>query len=169
MVDRCVVTTINSNGEPQARVLVLRDLNDRLALFLNESSNKHSEFQNSKTISVLIFLPSIGIQYRLSCELCPVKREDVAKAWAFRPTTSKLLDALYSQYPQSSKIPGHNWLTLQLNRLSVPKAAPNSVLGFFLEVINVDYLKLATESEVHKRFLFHRNERNEWHVDSLMP
>ena len=87
----CVVSTVAAGGEPSARVLVVRELNlgtrttspsapqsdDRhtraanpaLGIFVNASSPKVDEFSRSSTVAVLIYLPSVMVQYRLRCTL----------------------------------------------------------------------------------------------------
>ncbi|MEM7077756.1 MAG: pyridoxamine 5'-phosphate oxidase family protein, partial [Pseudomonadota bacterium] len=40
----CTVASVDADGEPQARTLVLRNVEEQLALFINASSPKWSQF-----------------------------------------------------------------------------------------------------------------------------
>ena len=95
----CVLATVDANGEPQARVLVLREVGARLALFINGTSPKHAELQSAAHHAVLIFLASQGVQYRLSVVLEPLPSEVVRRSWLDRPRIPKVMDWLYEKRP----------------------------------------------------------------------
>ena len=166
----CVVATIDNENEPNLRTLVLRDVDDRLALFVNRTSPKVAEFENSSTVAVLIYLPSVSVQYRLTCELAPVNDRIVRESWQMRPETAKKLDVLYESFPQGSAIPSQFWLQDQIDKTDLPKQATASVVGYFLEPKAVVRLELHDErGGVHWAQRFCIDVTGNWIVTTQIP
>lgn len=166
----CVVATVNKENEPNLRTLVLRDVENRLAIFVNRTSQKVGEFANSSTVAVLIYLPSISVQYRLNCELAAISSRIVKESWLLRPQTSKKLDVLYESYPQGAEIPSDEWLKDQLDRIGLPTEATPSVAGYFLQPKNVTRLELHDEpGSVHRAQRYSIDPDGFWTVTTQMP
>ena len=163
----CVVATVDATGEPQARVLVLRDIESRLAIFANGTSPKASEFQQSERIAVLAWLPSLGVQYRISCRLEAMDAHIVRESWQLRPLPAKRLDWLYERSPQGSFVEDRETLLARLAEME-SAAAPDNALGFFLDPARVDRLALDNDSGVHERHLFER-QTDGWSRQLLIP
>ena len=163
----CVVSSVDADGEPQARVLVLRDIESRLAIFFNGSSPKASEFDHSYCISVLSWLPSLGVQYRMACRLEAIDPQVVRESWQLRPLAAKRLDWLYQRSPQGSTVEDRETLLARLEQME-SDTAPANALGFFLDPMRIDRLALDNETGVHDRHLFER-EGNEWRCQTLIP
>ena len=163
----CVVSSVDANGEPQARVLVLRDVDSRLAIFFNGSSPKAGEFGSGDRISVLAWLPSLGVQYRISCRLEAVDPRVVRESWQLRPLAAKRLDWLYQRSPQGSAVADRDTLLARLAQME-SDTAPDNALGFFLDPERVDRLALDNETGVHDRRLFQRDGHG-WGCKLLIP
>ena len=163
----CVVSSVDATGEPQARVLVLRDVDSRLAIFFNGSSPKASEFGLGNHISVLAWLPSLGVQYRISCRLEAMDPRIVRESWQLRPLAAKRLDWLYQRSPQGSVVDDRETLLAQLAQME-SDAAPANALGFFLDPERVDRLILDNDTGIHDRRLFERQD-GAWRCQTLIP
>ena len=59
----CVLATVDEDGRPEARTLVLRQVEDDLALFMHTSSPKWQQLQHGGSINT--YWPSVEIQYRM--------------------------------------------------------------------------------------------------------
>ncbi len=163
----CVVASVDANGEPQARVLVLRDIDTRLAIFANGTSPKAGEFGQSECVSVLVWLPSLGVQYRIACQLEAMDPDIVRESWQLRPLSAKRFDWLYERVPQGSAVADRETLLARLAQME-SATAPVNALGFFLDPVRVDRLALDNESGVHDRRLFER-EADGWSRQLLIP
>ena len=168
----CVLATVDAAGEPQARVLVLRDLDARLALFINGTSPKQAELQFARRHAVLLFLSTLGVQYRLSAELQPMPSEIVCRSWLDRPRIPKVVDWLYEHdHPQSSAAPSRDHLDRRFaeldERLPAHIEAPPNALGYYLNIERLERLELAND-RVHSRRRFERNGA-EWSMTELIP
>ncbi len=150
----CTLSTVDAQGEPQARTLVLRELDGRLAIFINASSPKWLEFNNSESVSALVYLPSQSLQYRVQAKVASVPKAVVDESWLLRPDTPKRLDWYYEdKQPQSSRIVDPNTLAQRLSELmpDLPSAAPPTAKGLFLDPLSIERLRLNNTGTPHER------------------
>ncbi len=166
----CVVSSVNAAGEPEARVLVLRNQDEQLAIFFNATSPKFVEFSQSKTVSVLTFMPSIQLQYRLRCVLEPIDESTVHESWGLRGDAPKRMDWLYERHSQSTEIGTREALLAGLEALTLPDplVAPDTACGFYLRASEVERLDLNQSNGVHDRRLYRRVD-DSWSEAVLVP
>lgn len=176
----CVLATVEQ-GEPRARTVVLREIEapasqppepsgtaeTRLGFFLNRTSAKHAQFAESATVAVLVYLPSVNAQYRITCHLEPVPAPIVHDRWALRPTVAKRLDWLYDRHPQGTAMPSRAALA-ELLQAPCPDAAPASAIGYYIAPLEVERLLLAAPDAIHDRRRYRRVEAG-WEEDALVP
>lgn len=167
MAGVAIVASVTTAGEPAARTLVLRDLDAELALFINETSPKMAEFEASETIALVVWLPSIQIQYRLTARLEAIPTDVVHESWQLRPDPPKKMDWVYQRHPQSTEIASRDAL-LDVLPDEVPANAPDTAVGFFLRVDLLERLDLGQANGVHDRRLFRRTETG-WREAVLVP
>jgi pyridoxamine 5'-phosphate oxidase len=168
----CVVATIDAEHNPQARVVVLRDLERRFAIFINATSPKHHELSLSRRHAVLVYLASLGVQYRLTVLLEPVAPAIVHASWAERPRIPKVMDWLYEHFrPQTSEVASRDEFMdrfADLDRqLSTDVSAPSTAVGYFLIVEQAERLELAGDRP-HTRVRYRRNG-TVWQATHLLP
>ena len=166
MANLCVLAT-TSAGEPEARTLVLRDVEGRLGLFFNASSPKARQIARSATVAVLVYLPSLSRQYRIRTTLEAIPAHIVGANWKLRPDVPKKMDWLYGYRPQSSVIASREALLNALGS-TVPEHAPESAIGYYLAPLAVERLDLAQDNGVHDRRRYVRRGAY-WHEEVLVP
>lgn len=174
----CVVSTITAGGEPSARVLVVRELDPDanrpessvLGIFVNASSPKVDEFSNSSTVAVLIYLPSVMVQYRLRCTLDPIEPDVVREAWQMRPEIPKRMDWVYETNPQSSEIASRAALLDAVASQSREQSllAPESAVGYVFQPFEVERLDLSGRDAPHDRRRYTARE-GDWVEAVLVP
>ena len=173
----CVVSTVTAAGEPSARVLVVRELDldtgaadPSLGIFVNTSSPKVDEFSRSSSVAVLIYLPSVMVQYRLRCTLDAIDPTIVREAWQMRPETPKRMDWVYETHPQSSEIASRDALIDAVASKSRAEClfAPDSAVGHLLQPIELERLDLSRGDEPHDRRRYSVREGN-WVEAVLVP
>ena len=154
----CVVSTVTAAGEPSARVLVVRELDletgaadPSIGVFVNASSPKIEEFARSSTVAVLIYLPSVMVQYRLRCALDPIDPGLVHRAWQMRPEIPQRMDWLYETHPQSSEIASRRKLIDAVWHAEQPLVAPESAVGYRFRPFEVEVLDLGHTDAPHDR------------------
>ena len=165
----CLLATVG-DGEPHARMLVLRDVDERLALFFNANSAKAEELDQSKTVAIVVYLPSMAVQYRLTCDLRAIPPNIVADSWQLRPPIPKRLDWLYQRHPQGSAVESRERLVEMLAEMAetTPTTAPDSAIGYFLLPNAVERLHLAQPDGIHDRRRY-RRDGGSWQEAVLVP
>ena len=161
----CVLATVDSLNQPQLRTLVLRDLDDRLAVFVNATSPK---WPSMRRVAVLVYLESLGVQYRLDCDSEPVSASTVRTHWRLRPDIPKKMDWLYERHPQSSQFDSREQLLAALAALPEPTDAPDSARGLYLAPQRIERLNVNHASGVHDRRQW-QLENGTWRERTLAP
>ena len=173
----CMLASVDG-GEPRVRTLVLRDLAPAgsvadgfaatgFGLFLNRTSPKVREFAQSDAVAVLVYLPSLAVQYRLRCRLQPLPAHEVRESWRLRPAVPKRMDWLYEQSPQSSVIGSREELVKRLQGPE-PTAAPATAVGFLLNTDSVERLDLGQANGIHDRRRY-TVDADQWIEEILVP
>jgi len=168
----CVLATVDDRNVPHARVVVLRDLNARLAIFINSTSPKHAQLQNGSRYSVLVYLASLGVQYRLTAGLEEVSPDIVRRNWRERPRIPKVMDWLYRKARvQSSSVSSRRDLLDAYAALDaeLPQSieAPPDAVGYYFIVDEVERLELSG-TQVHSRQR-HVRTADGWQTIELVP
>lgn len=167
----CTLATVDEAGHPQARTVILRDLEGRLAVFLNETSPKWQQVNDSRSVAVVVWLPSVSVQYRLQCHARPVAKPQVHASWQLRPEVPKRLDWFYTRVqPQSSAIHSRSALQAGLGdlRLREPLVAPRTSGGIYLEPFKVERLNLSMPDGLHDRRTW-QLRGDGWHEHVVVP
>jgi pyridoxamine 5'-phosphate oxidase len=167
----CTTATVDADNQPQARTLVLRDVDSRLALFLNQTSPKWEQISQSGVICVVVWLPSLNIQYRVQSHVEPVAKGLVDESWLLRPDVPKQLDWFYTtQQAQSSQLPSRDALLQQLAATDEQhyQRAPATAQGWYLLPFYIDRLDLSHSSGVHDRRAFSLRD-GQWQESVLVP
>ena len=167
----CTVATVDSAGEPQARTMVLREVEQNLALFGNATSPKWQQIANQGLVCIVVWLPSLGVQYRLRCKADPVPKNLIDDSWLLRPRMPKQLDWYYAtKAAQSSTLDSRTALLTDLSTLDQAEhqTAPATAQGWYLTPKHVDRLDLNHPSGVHERCAFDLVD-GDWQASPLVP
>ena len=164
----CVLATVDQRGMPQARTLVLRDIPEGLAIYINASSPKWQ--QSQEHVAIQVWWPSVQIQYRMQarCELLPAQH--IAESWQLRPDVPKQMDWLYQQRPQSSEVNDRDELLnlLEKTRPPEPLVAPEGARGLLLLPERIERLDLNQANGVHDRTRYVL-DAGRWLEHTLIP
>jgi pyridoxine/pyridoxamine 5'-phosphate oxidase len=153
----CTAATVDQHGHPQARTLVLREIEDRLAVFSNKTSPKWPQMSAGAAVAIVVWLPSLQLQYRLACQTEAIAEEIVHESWQLRGEVPKRMDWYYSdQQSQGSRVPDRDTLLRQLQAVDLPSplVAPATASGLYLVPHSVDRLDLNQPDGVHDRRRF---------------
>jgi pyridoxine/pyridoxamine 5'-phosphate oxidase len=164
----CTLANVDAHGLPQARTVILRDLDDRLAVFVNATSPK---FAHLGHVVAVVWLPSLNVQYRLACVTEPVPHDLVAESWQLRPEVPKHMDWLYTRVQgQSTPVASRATLLTMLASVELPDplTAPSTASGFYLRPGTIDRLDLNQENGVHDRRRYTAGNPT-WREEVLVP
>lgn len=166
----CTLASIDPEGFPQARTLVLRDLSNLLAVFINRTSPKWPQLINAP-VSLVVWLPTLQVQYRLSCRTEEIPQSLVHESWHLRPDAPKRMDWFYTLVaPQSSALGSRGELLDALADLDLtePLTPPATAHGLYLHPEQVERLHLGQADGIHDRQQY-RLQDGVWSVVTLVP
>lgn len=166
-----VLSTVNTEGKPSARVVLLKDVSDAgLTFFTNYESRKGSDLEVNPVAAATFFWPVLERQVRVegSVEKVPDTISDTY--FHSRPKGSQI-GAWVS--PQSREIPGRQYLeeadahyTKQFSSLQeIPR--PKHWGGYLLKPDHIEFWQ-GRPNRLHDRILYEA-EQNEWHIKRLAP
>jgi len=163
----CSLGTVTAAGDANQRTLVLRELDTRLALFFSALSPKWQELKTRPVCSVVLYLPSIQVQYRLTARWSKIADDLVHSSWQLRPDIPKKLDWLYQQHAQSTPIDREQLLAGLADDVPTPDSAPATAMGVYLDPERIERLELS--SGVHQRDCWTLKPGENWQHESLVP
>ena len=175
LANLCVLATVDGEGAPALRTLVVRGVDARaVQVFINRNSPKWAELHASGRFELLCHYPGLGLQYRLRGRVADHDLDAVRASWVRKPYRTKLVDWYYEhERPQSAPLESREALVAGHRRMqerypdpeSVP--VPDGVRGLDLVVERMERLDL-NALPVHERRAFSRVD-GAWEEVPLVP
>ncbi len=164
-----VLSTVNSNGVPSSRVLLLRDATEKgFSFFTNYSSRKSQEIEVNPNVCMNFFWPDMERQVRINGSISRLSEQESDDYFNSRPYESRI-GAWCS--PQSQVIESREVLENKIQELK--KKYPNEVprpenWGGYTIVPNEIEFWQGRASRLHDRFLYNKEGEN-WTINRLAP
>lgn len=164
-----VLSTVNSNGVPSSRVLLLRDATEKgFSFFTNYSSRKSKEIEVNPNVCMNFFWPELERQVRINGSISRLSEQESDDYFNSRPYESRI-GACCS--PQSQVIESREVLENKIQELK--KKYPNEVprpenWGGYTIVPNEIEFWQGRASRLHDRFLYNKEGEN-WTINRLAP
>ena len=164
-----VLSTVNSNGVPSSRVLLLRDVTKKgFSFFTNYSSRKSQEIEVNPNVCMNFFWPEMERQVRINGSIIRLSEQESDDYFSSRPYESRI-GAWCS--PQSQVIESREILENKIQELK--KKYPNEVprpenWGGYTIVPNEIEFWQGRASRLHDRFLYNKEGEN-WTINRLAP
>jgi pyridoxamine 5'-phosphate oxidase len=164
------LATATPDGEPSARMVLLKGLDERgLVFFTNYSSRKGRELEDNRRAALLFHWPAVARQVRVEG---PVARVDRGESEAYarsRPRASQL-SALAS--PQSEVVPDREWLERRVEELDREHAGRELPMredwgGYRVEPDTWEFWE-NRDNRLHDRHRYMRTAGG-WRVERLAP
>ena len=175
LANLCVLATVDGEGAPALRTLVVRGVDARaVQVFINRNSPKWAELHASGRFELLCYYAGLGLQYRLRGRVADHDLDAVRASWVRKPYRTKLVDWYYEhERPQSAPLESREALVAGHRRMqerypdpeSVP--VPDGVRGLDLVVERMERLDL-NALPVHERRAFSRVD-GAWEEVPLVP
>ena len=167
-----VLATAGTDGAPQARVLILRDLESRIGIFINSTSPKQRELVASPRVSLLTYYATQSTQYRLGALLAPIDPTIVRRNWRQRPVIPKTMDWVYTTRIAQSEVVESREALIRLQAAAATELGPDpdpptTAVGYYIDIVTLERLELAND-RVHDRRRYTRIPGG-WREDVLVP
>jgi len=166
-----VVATSTRAGIPSARVVLLKQFDDRgFVFFTNHDSQKGRELSDNPQAALVFFWPTLERQVRISGAVSTVSREETAVYFHSRPVLSQI-GAWASQQSQVLTDRAElerrvDELTKQFQGQVVP--LPPHWTGFRVEPSAFEFWQ-GRHNRLHDRFVYHREATGGWKIERLYP
>jgi pyridoxamine 5'-phosphate oxidase len=172
------VATVDADGMPAVRTLVLRELvlaetGTTWALFVNGTSPKWRQLEGQPRCQIAVWLPSVQRQWRLDASVAPLPRAVLEAHWPRRPRVSQVMDHVYAgAHPQSAALTDPAALRAAHARmddaLGAAPSAPQAALALALEIREVECVQIARPPTLHQRRRWQRTDDG-WADGHLVP
>ena len=165
-----VLSTVDSEGKPSSRVLLLRDVSENgFSFFTNYSSRKAQEINNNSNVCMNFFWPEMERQVRINGTISRLSKQESDDYFNSRPYESRI--GAWSS-PQSQVIESREVLENKVKELK--KKYPNEVprpqnWGGYTIVPNQIEFWQGRASRLHDRFLYTYDEKYKWKIERLAP
>ncbi len=158
------------------RTLVLREVTvDSFVIFINGTSPKWRQLQDSKQFELLVFWPTLMQQYRIRGDCSEVAVEAMKAHWASKPYESKIIDHYYAEHqPQTSALDSRETLLAGVNALKerYPVDAdipfPENAKGVAVKASYIEVWRGSDVDRLHERHLYLLSG-NTWETRVLVP
>ncbi|KAH8645830.1 pyridoxamine 5'-phosphate oxidase [Xylariales sp. PMI_506] len=164
------LSTVDEHGWPDARVLLLKNVDGRGWHFAAKSgSPKGKQIENNPHAALTFYWPQLGRQVRLRGEAHQLPDEECAEDYLMRPQASRI-GAIASKQSEVLVSPDDLVKSLEIARKfldSTPDHVAPDWKVFTLEPTTVEFWQGATD-RLHKRLEFVRTEGS-WNKNVLWP
>ena len=164
------VSTIEDDGYPRSRIVLLKDLsNNGLTFFTNYNSNKGKSINKNNKVCVSFFWPPLERQVIIKGKAKRISNDLSKKYFYSRPRESQIA-ALIS--PQSKIIPNRNFLNKSIRSVGekykgkkIPM--PDHWGGFIIKPFEIEFWQ-GRPDRLHDRILF-KLFNGRWKSNRLAP
>jgi len=170
-VNAFVLSTVNSNGIPASRVVLLKGFTpDGFVFFTNYESNKGKEIAANPNVAINFFWKELERQVRITGTIKKVSTEESEQYFHSRPIGSQV-GAWTS--PQSKVIPNRAYLE-DLMALNLEKYKEGNVPlpthwgGYIVHPTSIEFWQ-GRSSRLHDRLQYSLNENRSWDKVRLAP
>lgn len=166
-----VVSTVDTEGKPQARILLLKELaEDGFVFYTNYESNKGVEIENNPNVQLLFYWSVLERQVRVSGTVMKVTKQRSQEYFKTRPYESQI-GALASD--QSRPISGRDKLEGKFKKhaSAFPESEgvpmPEYWGGYVLDPTYFEFWQ-GRASRLHDRITYTK-EDGQWKVERIQP
>lgn len=169
-VNAMTLATVNERGEPSARVVLLKGVNEGgFVFYTNYNSRKGRELAENPHAALVFYWPELERQVSAAGMVSKVTAEESDAYFRSRPRGSRL--AAWASN-QSEAVP--NRATLEERWIAFEKKFPAEVPrpphwgGYVLTPERVEFWQ-GRPNRLHDRFVYTRQSQGSWRVERLCP
>ncbi len=169
-VNAMCLSTLGLNGFPNARIVLLKEMDHGFVFFTNYESEKGQEINANPKASLTFFWPELERQVRIMGQIEKVNESESDTYFHSRPIGSQI-GAWTS--PQSQTIANREELNAKLElmekRFSTEKISrPTYWGGYRLLPLRVEFWQ-GRPSRLHDRICYQKSEAGKWEITRLAP
>lgn len=165
------VATVNADGQPFQRIVLLKDVNnDGFIFYTNLSSRKAEQLQINNKISLHFPWHILERQVHVTGHVEQLSTLEVMKYFSSRPKESQI--AAWAS-KQSSRLSARQALEGKFFELKQKFSAgevplPSFWGGYRVKFDSIEFWQ-GGKHRLHDRFIYLRNDNNDWDIERLAP
>ncbi|MBA4302118.1 Pyridoxamine 5'-phosphate oxidase [Algoriphagus alkaliphilus] len=169
-VNAMCLSTLGLNGFPNARIVLLKEMDYGFVFFTNYKSEKGQEIEANPKASITFFWSELERQVRIMGLIEKVSEKESDEYFLSRPKGSQI-GAWTS--PQSATIADRNELNSRLEEMekrfsSEPLTRPDFWGGYRLVPIKIEFWQ-GRPSRLHDRICYDKQSDGSWKISRLAP
>jgi len=165
-----VLSTVNEDGQPSSRVVLLKDVNAQgFVFFTDYSSRKGREIESSRTVSLLFWWDRLHRQVRIEGSVAKVDAETSDRYFDIRPLGSRLsaIVSHQSQVVESRALLEERVSELERSLQGSPPQRPDRWGGYCVTPVSMEFWQGRT-NRLHDRVHYHKQDSG-WRKERLSP
>lgn len=165
-----VLSTIDQYGNPESRVVLLKELNDEgLIFFTNYNSKKGQQIKEKRQVSLVFFWPELERQVRIKGLAEKISEEDSEEYFKSRPADSQLgaWASPQSEVIESRKVLDENYSYYQEYFINIEIKKPPHWGGYLIRPQYFEFWQ-GRSNRLHDRIEFVRTD-SQWKINRLAP
>jgi len=170
-VNAMVLATVDKNGIPSTRTVLLKGVDDRgFIFFTNYDSRKGHELEENPNAALTFYWPELERQVCVAGEVTKVPREESEKYFKSRPKGSRL-SAWASQQSvvvEDRKTLEKRWQEIAAKFSGDDVPIPPNWGGYVLSPSRIEFWQ-GRASRLHDRFRYTRQAGGRWLMERLAP
>lgn len=165
------LATVDEQGQPWQRIVLLKLFDEKgFVFFTNYESRKARQMAQNPNVSLLFPWHSMGRQVKITGETEKISTAESLKYFATRPRGSQLgaWASSQSQVIKSRSVLDSMYESMKQKFLNNEVPLPSFWGGYRVKPKSFEFWQ-ARDSRLHDRFMYRKNENNEWYSERLAP
>lgn len=164
------LATINQNGRPNSRIVLLKGVDSGFVFYTNYKSTKGKEMDSNPYASVTFHWAELERQVRIIGKVDKVSEKESDEYFFSRPYASQV-GAWVS--PQSSRIESRDFLKHNEKDLQ-SKFTPDTIIrpkhwgGYRISPLEIEFWQ-GRPSRLHDRIVYNKTNDDKWTINRLAP
>ena len=163
------LSTLSTDGYPNGRIVLLKEVDSGFVFFTNYSSQKGQEIEANPKASLTFFWPELERQVRIMGEIEKISSNESDDYFFSRPLGSQIgaWTSPQSQEISSRSILDENMEKVKERFLTEPIIRPEHWGGYRLNPIRIEFWQ-GRPSRLHDRICYQKNGAN-WKLSRIAP
>jgi len=165
------VATVDQTGQPYQRIVLLKDYNaDGFVFYTNLGSRKAQHIEHNQQVSLLFPWHAIERQVHITGRAVQLSTTQVMKYFMSRPKESQVAAwaSKQSERLDTRKLLEAKYLELKMKFAKGDVPLPSFWGGYRVEASSIEFWQ-GGEHRLHDRFLYSRQQAEQWQIERLAP
>lgn len=164
------LATINSNGYPDSRIVLLKDYNvNGFTFFTNYFSKKGKAVEKNNKVSLHFFWAELEQQIRIQGTISKTSREISERYFKSRPVASQIAAIVSNQSSEikSRKVLEDKYAELE-QKPNTQLECPENWGGYIVKPVRFEFWQ-GRKSRLHDRVVYEQIKETSWNIKRLAP